>query len=610
MDVENVENADCSVVEIRDYSLNKQRSIEKKLSATEKDPLVITTTDGGIRIKMHAGMYELLKQATNQYFAAPERSKTCKTKDIKDKSGNCVETQYKVSGMRFGGYTLNSYHTTSSYLVNGKNVLYYLEKDLTNIVSLVESRLIDGNFTVLDFNRCIRKMLLEYFQPGRAEESLSPIPKIDSTHDEDHASSHLSQTPDTVPQVLNTQAARESPVQHTQPNIEQTTQTSDCVYDILKSLQKDMAEVKSQLTGHISFTNQKFQQLNDDLVSIKRHVTVNHKATDGNIEDLAYRQNELNISVQTTQSQLQRRIQSVLDTLKTMYENSRQEKSNRPTAVRTNTSSGNLREQLPHNDKSASNTQRREVQPSVDPPLQHSAMPTSSSPRKERTLLIGDSILKGVKERGLDGKTDINVCNGAIVTDVHNVIRRTDLQQYRTVVIFVGGNDVSNGKHPEAFREKLTELTRDVQRHNCRVHLCTVSPREDVDVSIFNKVVREVRAETRADLIDTYQAFVYGDGRTVARHFRNDGIHLSLSGSSTLVASINSHVPIIKTRRSDSASVRGSHPRQPLPTRRDSGYNRSFDRDNSRYDSFNDVRTFRSNRVFHGESRDSRIQYQ
>ena len=75
-----------------------------------------------------------------------------------------------------------------------------------------------------------------------------------------------------------------------------------------------------------------------------------------------------------------------------------------------------------------------------------------------------------------------------------------------------------------------------------------MSPRQQVDVSKFNNNVREICAETGADLIDIYQSFVYGDGSRVRHYYFPDGVHLNGYGSGALVTNINRYISIIKRK--------------------------------------------------------------
>ncbi|WAR11460.1 ADA17-like protein [Mya arenaria] len=148
-------------------------------------------------------------------------------------------------------------------------------------------------------------------------------------------------------------------------------------------------------------------------------------------------------------------------------------------------------------------------------------------------------VSSGIQPPGLSTNVELVKISGAKIRDVAQRLNEIDTRHYNDVIIHVGGNDVSDGKQPDASYREILNVTQKLQEQRCKVHLCTVFPRRDADVSEFNSRVRQVSRETGADLIDCYQAFVYGNGDTVILYFTRDGIHLTEQGSRTLVATTN-----------------------------------------------------------------------
>jgi len=83
------------------------------------------------------------------------------------------------------------------------------------------------------------------------------------------------------------------------------------------------------------------------------------------------------------------------------------------------------------------------------------------------------------------------------------------------------------------------------------MYMCTIAPCRDVNVLEFNEMLPGVQSEFSNGLIDCYNAFVLGNGRSARHLFTNDGIHPNFYGSSTLVSSINEIVQISKQQRKD-----------------------------------------------------------
>ena len=117
-------------ISTRNYKLNPPKAINKKMHATEREHVEILETGGGVKVVLDTGTYEMLRLASEKYYTEnDEGNRKCKIVQIKDKAGNQVETQYKLSIGSASMYTLNLYHTTSSCLANGKKVNSFKDKD-------------------------------------------------------------------------------------------------------------------------------------------------------------------------------------------------------------------------------------------------------------------------------------------------------------------------------------------------------------------------------------------------------------------------------------------------------------------------------------------------
>ncbi|KAH3805923.1 hypothetical protein DPMN_134233 [Dreissena polymorpha] len=53
-------------VEVRNYSLNEHVNMKKKLSSTKKEPFEIIESNGGTKLVLNTGTYELLKFASKK----------------------------------------------------------------------------------------------------------------------------------------------------------------------------------------------------------------------------------------------------------------------------------------------------------------------------------------------------------------------------------------------------------------------------------------------------------------------------------------------------------------------------------------------------------------
>ena len=117
---------------VKSFQLHKDRALQKKMTACNRDnPLTVEVKNGGIRIYLQTGAYELIRQELSTYYSpAAHPTRQISFFEDRDASGVQISQRIKISGE----YTINLYHTTSSMLVNGKREIDFLNKDLPLIL--------------------------------------------------------------------------------------------------------------------------------------------------------------------------------------------------------------------------------------------------------------------------------------------------------------------------------------------------------------------------------------------------------------------------------------------------------------------------------------------
>ena len=172
--------------------------------------------------------------------------------------------------------------------------------------------------------------------------------------------------------------------------------------------------------------------------------------------------------------------------------------------------------------------------------------------KPKRTLLIGDSILKGVNTKGLT--SDVKICakGGATVNDLLDELSVYDLKSFAQVIIYIGENDCSNRMDTHAFEEKYDQLISLIKSANkdCIIYLSKIAPRGDVDVTVFNTSITRIVAHWARHQVkcihDSHDLFFGRNGLPSNRYYSHDGVHLSHSGTKRLLDSLNRHVNIVK----------------------------------------------------------------
>ncbi|KAH3717728.1 hypothetical protein DPMN_060523 [Dreissena polymorpha] len=62
----------------RDYELNSEKAMKKKLNATTRDHAIVKVTGGGLKIEFSTGMYELFKSCADEFYQSETLKFKCK----------------------------------------------------------------------------------------------------------------------------------------------------------------------------------------------------------------------------------------------------------------------------------------------------------------------------------------------------------------------------------------------------------------------------------------------------------------------------------------------------------------------------------------------------
>ena len=180
-------------------------------------------------------------------------------------------------------------------------------------------------------------------------------------------------------------------------------------------------------------------------------------------------------------------------------------------------------------DKQNQDNSQRPQRPQKTKPKSKSK--TSEPSKGPNTLIIGDSIINGINPKVLKNTVHCNGISGATVETVREKLAVYDLKNFVDVVIYVGGNDISNGSSVEFVESKYDQLLQYLKGANdeITITICTVCPRRDADVTDLNDILKTLGEEYNAHVVEVEDYFCT-DGHPVKRYFSNDQIHLSRSG--------------------------------------------------------------------------------
>lgn len=589
MDVESLaasSGARCRPAEIereaeeRPYNLNKSRAMAKKLSATELAEFTVTNTDGGVKFTFNAGMYELFKQAANEFYTSGEMKSKCTPKDGIDKSRSVVvDTRYKVMVGKTH-YTFNMYHTTCTCLVNGKATMQFIQHDIDDIFSLVNARLLREGCTIDQFNQHVRNMIQEYCTQVSDRDN----DKMDSSVD-DEVILCLGNSRDDRPTIDQTTVSKyveTCDVPGTITNNIRDDVTISCdnhqdrsrntqgsprcppdMYKLLLNLNVAIDDLNKKAENHDSHLllmldkidrlekraddqERQLSILRDELVSIKKHCSVNILSTKSHVTDST---DGLSATVKEEVSKMSvsihKRLQSIFDSLKQIHDN-----SHKGTTVEETTPKTIIDLDM---EDDTDTVPTRSHNTLVKRPIVKNKTQSVS----KRSLIIGDSILKGVSKRGLNPNVDVLSHSGADIDTISKRCKELDLVQYDHVILYIGGNNVARGQSVTSLYKELKSLVSLLKNSGCCVSICTVVPRYDTDITAYNDVISQLCDELNISIIQVYSTFIFGDGSTVNQYFLRDLIHLSPQGTRTLLHTINKSVTIM-TKQNHRYSSYGS----------------------------------------------------
>ena len=166
----------------------------------------------------------------------------------------------------------------------------------------------------------------------------------------------------------------------------------------------------------------------------------------------------------------------------------------------------------------------------------------------ENVLLLGDSILKGINTKCLIKGVHKDSKGGATIQELIDEIKVYDMKAFSAVILHIGGNDTANGTGTRAFEDKYDELISLINNSACRVILCTVVPRGDVDVRQLNDCIQRLGKHWKNQQVEVASecyTFFFADGQLSARFFNQDGIHLTNPVVKRLLDAINRHLSIV-----------------------------------------------------------------
>ena len=164
------------------------------------------------------------------------------------------------------------------------------------------------------------------------------------------------------------------------------------------------------------------------------------------------------------------------------------------------------------------------------------------SPKKrinQSTVIIGGSILKRVRTNELNSDTTMRSFPGATTVTLKDKLENYDIDNCKTVILHVGGNDADNGDDIDTFSDNYIALLESLASDDRRLIVSGILPRTTVNLEPYTEQLRLLCAENDIEFIDNYDSFRLASGEIPSSYFWKDKIHLNEHGKRKLLSNIN-----------------------------------------------------------------------
>lgn len=154
------------------------------------------------------------------------------------------------------------------------------------------------------------------------------------------------------------------------------------------------------------------------------------------------------------------------------------------------------------------------------------------------TLIVGDSILKGIFPRKIDfsGSTKIRTLRGRQLHDVRNFLAKLDLTSLDTLIIHAGTNDVPKFTGAEIvafFEETIRELKS--AHPNLTIFISSILPREDLQAPTIPEKINFINEKLKVMSMKLHFHIIDNNDTLHDPDLRYDGLHLTERGTALLV---------------------------------------------------------------------------
>ncbi|MEW8544985.1 MAG: SGNH/GDSL hydrolase family protein [Candidatus Thiodiazotropha sp.] len=339
----------------------------------------------------------------------------------------------------------------------------------------------------------------------------------------------------------------------------------------LKNDVKQLKECTQSILTAVSVLSSKLESciggINDRLTALNKQINVKDKALSVSLENLTSTTDGIKSQFEHRSIQILNKTNAVLDKVKPKVEVVKNTTTQAKPSSRTRTNPSNdhiepTETTRINESKTTSHYQQitkpryRNVQKNDNPDPQRKASQQNGShktlenetidlttnttkPIHQSTLLVGSSLFKGVRVNELKQNTTVRSFSGARIDTIADKLSQYNIENCKTIILHVGGNDADSGVDLDSFSENYVSLLNDLSANNRRIIVSGLLPRESVDLKPYNQKLKTICEENGLDFIDNYDNFLLASGEVPESFFQQDKLHLNASGTRRLLSNID-----------------------------------------------------------------------
>ena len=155
------------------------------------------------------------------------------------------------------------------------------------------------------------------------------------------------------------------------------------------------------------------------------------------------------------------------------------------------------------------------------------------------TLLTGSSLLKKVNTNQLNANTTVRSFSGATIDSLKSKLSEYNLDQCKTVLLLVGGNDADNGMDLETFAKKYEALITEMLKNDRRVIVIGLLPRKTVVLNPFNDRLKTLCEAYEVEYIENFKSSLLASCEIPDSYYQSDKVHLNNFGLRRLLLNVD-----------------------------------------------------------------------